>query len=299
VRILLTNHMLEGLGGTQKWTHDMARELHRSHDVEVFTFIKGHTSDKIEEFCPVITAVNSHYDLVMSNHGPCLTVVQDKGDVVIHTSHGPAHGLERPYPGATQYVGVSEEVRQAYDPPMEVITNGVNLLQFKPFEKDWEGVRVASLCKNAGASHMLQDACGELGYAYEWVHYTAKPTWDVANLMRKSDVVVGCGRTAIEGLACGKMVLVFDGREDEPRADGWITEDNVEELRYRNFSCRTKHEFWDLPNLIEALSHLPGNGWQRAWAEKNADIRMKAARYIALYNHHKEFKHGTSSEAHH
>ena len=92
------------------------------------------------------------------------------------------------------------------------------------------------MCKSVATTWMMEDACKALGYVHQWYHYQQQPTWDVATPMRYADIVVGCGRTAIEGLASGSSVLVFDGRQDAPLADGWVTADNVNELAERNFA---------------------------------------------------------------
>jgi len=288
VNILLTNHGLLGPGGTEKWTYYTARELSRiGHDVEVFTFRDGLAGTALKEFCKVTTETpTGDYDVIYSNHNTCLSQVQALGPPVIHTCHGPSNRLEVPVLGAWRYVGVSEEVVEGamdHGIPMRLITNGVDLEEFCPQETPSGPPRVLSMCKSVATSWMLQDACAELGWPYDWVHYTTKPRWEIATLMKEADIIVGCGRTAIEGLACGKEVLVFDGRTDEPMADGWVTEENVELLRRKNFSCRTNEYWWNVPSLTRTLQQYEPGNWSRAWAKENADISLKAQEYMKLY----------------
>jgi len=289
MKILLTNHALEGVGGTEKWTHDMARILSEDHEVSVFTYMRGITSEKIEEFAEVTDDVKPGYDLVLMNHNPTIPHAQKAAAPIIRTCHGPKHGLEKPSWGADMYVGVSHEVKDsAPEFGMSVITNGVDLEQFQPTDSSREIPRVLSMCKSAGASWMLSDACKKLGFHYQWLHYTERPTWETAQAIAQADIVAGCGRTAIEALASGKEVLVFDGREDKALADGWITEANVEELRKKNFSCRTHRHSWDLNGLVDVLAQYAPSDWARGWSEINSDIRHKSGEYLTLHHTWKE-----------
>jgi len=291
MKILLTNHSLAGVGGTEKWTYAVAKELSEmGHEVSVYAMMLGITSDKMD-FAEVVHEVwETDFDLILSNHNTCLSEVL--GDTpIIHTSHGPKNGLEHPAAGADAYVGVSEEVRLAYpDYNMSVITNGIDLDEFKPQEMNRAVPRVLSMCKNTKASGMLQSACEMLGLEFDWVHYHKRLVWDTAPLIRDADIIIGCGRTALEGLACGKSVMVFDGRTDEPMADGWITEKNVEDLRRSNFSCRRREYKWEMPQLLQAFRAYEPSPWARQWAEENADVRKKVRDYLSI---HARMSHGS------
>jgi hypothetical protein len=289
MKILLTNHSLQHVGGTEKWTYAMAEELHgRGHEVTVYTFIKGITSDQLEEFCEVITEPAGEYDLILVNHNTCLGMVQEIVGYKIYTAHGPAHRLEMPVMGADRYVTVSREAQarwMAEGFQCEVITNGINLKEFYSTPSTFEKIpRVLSMCKSPLAGQMVKDACKMLGYPCYDVHYTDKPEWDTATLMRNADVVVGCGRTAYEALACGRQVLVFDWRRQHegPRTDGWLRRDNIDEVRQFNCSTRCYSLHWYLNDLKQALEGYKPSSWGIEWAAENADIRHKVDQYLAL-----------------
>ena len=288
MRILLTNHALCGPGGTETWTCQTVWALKEmGHEVSVYTMMPGQIFAELGKYCETVEEIHpDKYDLVMSNHNTCLYEALCAEAPIIHTCHGPAHGLEHPVVGAGQYVGVSEEVRlngASYGFDMEVISNGVDLFHFHPTPQRHDTPRVLSLCKSVGASYMLSDACRLVGYDYEWFHYVEKPLKNVAEAMQEADIVVGCGRTVVEALACGREALVFDGRLDEPLADGWVTNENVEDLRRSNFSGRRRNYKWGMQQLTRALEQFRPRYWQRAWAVKHADIHRKAEEYLALY----------------
>ena len=293
MRILMTNHSLQYTGGTEKWTYALARELDgMGHDIDVFTFMRGVTSEHLEPFARVLTELDTtaRYDLILANHNTCQALVAALPGFKVFTCHGPSHHLERPGPGADAYVAVSAEVRAAYASlvgDMAVITNGVDLGEFRPAPRPARTPRVLSMCKMRTARNMVADVCRDMGFDFEGVAYAQAPVWDIARLMRAADIVVGCGRSAIEGLACGCDVLVFDARMgNSPRADGWIMPSNVEHLRQVNFSCRAFGVQWGEKELAEELQWhgtvgVP-MGWARAWAEENADITDVATSYLAL-----------------
>lgn len=289
MRVLLTNHSLQYVGGTEKWIYGMAQELSRlGHEVEVFTFLTGLSSEHIAEHATIVDAVKGReYDVKLINHNTCQAVARAASGYTIYTSHGPRHPLEIPGTGADAYVGVSKEVWAKYAMMginMEVVTNGIDLEAFAPGRPVVGPPRVLSMCKIGLAGAMVEEACAALGWRCTGVNYLSAPIWDVAPLMREADIVVGCGRTAIEGLASGCQVLVFDARTNRsPRADGWINEQNIEHLRQCNFSTRCYGMEWTVADLKRALVQYPGAAeWQREWAERHADVREKVQTYLEL-----------------
>lgn len=297
MKILLTNHSLQAVGGTEKWVYAMARELQRrQHEVEVFTFLKGVTSERLAACgIPVRTDVGTGYDLALVNHGTCLCMVHHLPAVKLFTSHGPRHPLEVPSLGADGYVAVSPEVRAqhaALGIDCRVIYNGIDLEEFGPTEDRWEPGRPSLLaaCKMSLAQGLVGEACRRADVHFDTVHYVSAPEWDMARRMQAVDWVVGCGRTAYEALACNKAVLVFDSRgKAGPRADGWLEVGNVDLIRQKNCSTRTHAWPWDIEGLVAALLEMrrrweaPPPHWMRAWAERQADVRQKADEYLAYY----------------
>ena len=294
MKILLSNHALKDVGGTEKWTYAMAEELtRRGHDVGVFTFMIGTTSDKLQSFCRVHTQVPDvdEYDVLLSNHNTTLGILQPLRCPKIHTSHGPGHRLEIPNNGADLYVGVSNEVIARYAAEgfwMEMIPNGINLDEFAEGPALRETPRVLSMCKQKTANEIVQMACMLAGLDLTMLHYTDQPVWDVAPMMRNHDIVIGCGRTVYEALACGRQPLVFDWRQKAkgPTADGYVLPDNIDRLRQSNFSGR-HHEYpWAVGEVTKALrayaTERAPDGWARQWAEQNANIRDRVTEYEAL-----------------
>lgn len=285
MKILLTNHSLMYVGGTEKWTYTMAKCLaDRGHEVEVFTFLEGMTSEKITPFAKVITEVGDGYDLVLANHHTCQYQVNDMECPKIRTSHGPKHPFEVPIAGADAYVCVSRETRAEYaNFRPTVITNGVDLDLFYPEDKKEKHAVIATKDKNTGV--LVASCLQERGWTFDAYHYTTAPVWDPSVLVNRASVVIGCGRTAIEALAAGCDVLLVDARNTNksPRTDGWVTEENIEHLRQVNFSTRAygKEATREVIDLLLA-GYEESTGWQRPWAKENADVEEKVDAYLEI-----------------
>jgi len=316
MRILMTNHSLMYVGGTEKWTYGMACEMvRRGHQVDVWTFMTGMTSDRLLGIADVVERPDpTGYDLQLINHNTCLSEVRNVPGFKVQTCHGPRHPLEAPQKGADVYVAVSAEVRAEYAMKgctgMEVITNGLDLGEFKPamqapstaevplstepvsYKREPRGPayltgspHILCMCKMEKARERIHAACEQLGYGFETMQYIMDPVWDTQDRIRQADVVVGCGRTVIEALACNAEALVLDARNEAKsvRTDGWVTKENVEDLRQCNFSTRRHGRPASTEDVKALLGQYPGRStWGSGWAAKNADVRLKAEDYLSL-----------------
>ena len=107
--ILVANHHLEKVGGTESYTYALTGELvKKGYNVEYFTFFKGEVADRLENdfFVPYMS--RSKYDLILANHNTCVNYLFGKG-FTIQTCHGIFPELEQPSPHADAYVAISEE----------------------------------------------------------------------------------------------------------------------------------------------------------------------------------------------
>jgi glycosyltransferase involved in cell wall biosynthesis len=257
----------------------MATELSKHCEVEIFTFV----NKKDWPWKMHVGTAPTDVDLVIINHHTCMKVLGPFLECPkVYTQHGPHHSMEIYSGGADIVVAVSEEISaclkaRGFHP--KIITNGVDLSVFHPYPPTYD---VLNLCKGTRGSRMVSNACESLGLSCMTVHYKKSPTDDVASYMKECRMVVSCGRGAIEGLACGKKVLIYDAQENpRPRGDDWVTEQNVDNLATVNFSGRYEGIRYDI-HCLKALLNAPKGFDSRGWAEENADIREKADDYFAF-----------------
>lgn len=294
MKILITNHWLKKLGGSETFTYALAGALSRKgHRVELFTNIPGMVSHRISnDFnIPRITDPQTRtYDLVLANHNTCVNNIypQKKGKI-IQTCHGTVPKLEQPNDLADKHVAISEEVAEylgSLGTHSTIIRNGVDCNRFKPINKLNKQVKVVlSLSHSDELNALLRSEFALYGIQVISFNKYKNPVWDVENYMNKADLVVSLGRGAYEAMACGRPVLVLDKRPYQAQmGDGLITHNNIDTAIRNNLSGRSFRNH-DVKQMIEfALRHYsPGLGeWCRAYAEHQLNIDIQANKYLSL-----------------
>jgi hypothetical protein len=297
MKILMTNIDLAEIGGTQVWTETMATELKRQgHEVVIASpRIGDFAEERLSDFGVTSTPSAIGWDLCLVNHATAFGELMQRIDApTIVTCHGPTHPLEQPAPGADHYVAVSEEVAEIHWPEyeMEVIRNPVDLERFRNKNIIVEEIvnfpSVLIATKNAEIQKMCIEGCDLAGYSYSQVNYQTHPVYEMERLMAVHDIVITQGRGVYEVLACNKSVICLSNRPDGfggwvVRADGWVTEDNIQDLRQKNCSGRTLDMQWGSAELAENLEQYQGpETWGREYVEENNDVKDIAQQYLAL-----------------
>ena len=190
--------------------------------------------------------------------------------------------LEYPVNGAS-YVAVSNEIKdfnlKKFGIAVPMILNGIDLNRFKPTEETHNGIRVLSICQ--GDDKLLEQACNELNYEFKSVpKNVGSRIWNIEDWIKDVDIVVGIGRSAFVGMACGKSVISWDNRGLNPNTGcGYITPYNFIECSNTNLTGR---EFQPLDTVdklkTELLKYNPNDGkLLRGIAEQylNADTNAK------------------------
>ncbi|MBX2925388.1 MAG: glycosyltransferase family 4 protein [Chitinophagaceae bacterium] len=287
--ILVANHHLEKVGGTESYTYALTGELvKKGYNVEYFTFFKGEVADRLENdfFVPYMS--RSKYDLILANHNTCVNYLFGKG-FTIQTCHGIFPELEQPSPHADAYVAISEEVKDhlktlGYD--SRIILNGINLKRYCVIHPVQPQLRcVLSLCHSGMANALLEEACDGLGVRLMVQDKYNNPIWKVEEKINQADLVVGVGRSAYEAMACGRPVVVFDHRGYYPSCgDGYVKE-IIEKSILNNCSGRYSNRTYDGGQLREELKKYNADDGKffRAFAEKRLDIQKSVNEYLEYF----------------
>lgn len=202
MRVLLTNHHLEQMGGTETWVLTMARYLSTFCDVGVFTHHKGFVSDLLKDF---IDDDPKDYDLALINHNTCIDV---DAKFKIFTSHGTEPSLEKPMQGCDIYVGVNEAVADRHRLEY-VIKNPIDTKRFKPTHP-----------LNDEPKKVLDISTGHFpGEAIK----PSRTNDNMPELINQADLVVSMGRGALEAMSCGRPVITWDSKINwGARGDGYL-----------------------------------------------------------------------------
>ncbi|MGG7035953.1 MAG: UDP-glycosyltransferase [Flavobacterium sp.] len=287
MNILVANNYFDKMGGSETFCFTLIEELKRAgHKVEYFTFYKGIISEKIETELGVNFMSESKYDLILANHDTCVRYLAHKGKI-IQTCHGVFPPLEQPSRFADGYVSISEEVAAhllSKGFKSKVILNGINCDRFsvkKPINTQLK--KVLSLCQSDVANNSLKKACDILGISMIQLNKHINPQWQVEQAINEVDLVVGLGRSAYEGMACGRPVLVFDDRGYfESYSDGYLNKNNIDYSIINNCSGRFYKKKLDLNELvIELQKYNPQDGlFLREYALKNLNIKNQVEKYL-------------------
>lgn len=300
LRVLLTNICLNGRSGTEIVTRNIALALVRQgHCPIVFTLQDGGsiTRELRQASVPVITdlrKLREPVDVVHGHHHPTTAIAAARFPEVpvIFVCHDFAAWYDVPPRLANigRYIAVDFAIKdrltqqEGIDPGLvRVILNAVDTERFRPgeplaphpsrallFAKDRVSVsEVGSACEHAGIPlDIVGGAFGEISAAPE-------------QLMPRYDIVFSSAMTALEALACGRAVVVCDGRG----LAGMVTPANYEDWRQKNFGRRTLTRPLTAKSLIEEIEKYDPKGATGVMrrVRKEADVTQQVDAYLACY----------------
>ena len=276
MRIVLSNHSLFRLGGSETWLKTMYDELSKKHEVHVYTPIHQ-LWPWMSRFQPTL-----HYDLALVSHRNCLEYLREQNiDRIIHTSHGVIPAPEEPVDGADVYVSVSEEVQahnlEHFGFESIVIRNPIDTATFTNLTPTNPTLEKVLFLSNYGWGVLETLESSDFDYMRIGGGERIEETWKWINW---ADLVVGLGRSVYESMSCGRNVIVFDYMG----ADGLVTPENIWHYRKRNCSGRTHREMYTPEQFKVELGRYDQNlGPQlREYILEENNAVTIAAQYLSL-----------------
>ncbi|MDR2601335.1 MAG: hypothetical protein LBC53_02630 [Spirochaetaceae bacterium] len=279
------------VGGTENFTYTIIVELKRlGHHVEYFTFNKGEISEKIEKLGVRFKSLKK-YDLILANHTTVVRLVFKYG-YTIQTCHGIIPKLEQPSMFADFHVSISYEIKEHLNKKgidSVVIYNGIDCNRFKP-EKPLHDklTSVLSLCQSEEANDFIKNCCQIINVGFIKMNKYIESMWELEKSINEADMVVGIGRSAYDGMACGRAVLSFDKRsytkDFNGEGDGYLTENNIELSLKNNCSGRCSGKKFNQEMFIgELKKYNKKDGiFLRNFALKELNINMNIQKYLEL-----------------
>jgi hypothetical protein len=273
MRILLGNNSLAMLAGSETWTFTLATELKKmGHHVACFSPELGVISHELEKkdihsynnfdpedtrpFSYVLEEKVSHeYDVIISGHHHIVEYLRSRypKTPIICVIHGIMHFLENgekapEHPslsaGVNQFVAVSEEVqeklREDYNIDSVIVRNFIDCERFNLKRPVSENKPKQILfnsnynLKNDSEIEIMRSVAKHYGAKLAAVGMNFSQTFDVSRAIEHSDIVVGMGRSVLEGIAAGRLGIVH-GRWGTA---GVVREDNIQAIKRVNFSGR-------------------------------------------------------------
>jgi GT2 family glycosyltransferase/spore maturation protein CgeB len=256
MKILIVTHYLDNFAGSELFTKDLAINLNkRGHEVSVFSPVLGGVSDVIKASGIKVVDDIKHFqqkkfDIIHAQHNTTAILVRSvfPNIPMIFMSHGVLPELEQVPSvalGINRFIAISEGVKKNlvknnYVPfsQIDIVRNFIDFdrfySQYEPNEK-LKKILVLSNHYREDIKKVIETACEELNIEVKHAGRPDNPVDDVENWINQSDLVVTLGRGALEAMACGRNVLVYDING----ADGMITKENFYKLRENSFSGRT------------------------------------------------------------
>jgi len=301
MKILVANHRLDGLGGTETYVLTLTEQLLAlGHEVTCFSPTLGMvagdlramgagTVDDARDAPPPDVLHVSHLDaghLAMAAWPLTPTVF------VVH-GNGTRAVVERPplwrdtvqvWVAVSGYVADVMSVRDGIErKSIEVVPNLIDLRHFAPLQpirSPAQNVFVHSNHYDGPLSDALTEACSKIGASLR-IGGGNRRQHDLVSELNYADVVVGIGRSALEGMACGRPVLLYSSYG----GDGLCRPDSAErdlEWNYNGLSERITPDSGLLAEELELATQELG-AWSREWVERHHDPRVLVPLLVQLY----------------
>lgn len=281
MKILLGNNTFDALAGSETWMMTLADELIRlGHEITAYSPRLGFVSGKLENAgVKCIREINDEKpDLIICAHYDITNYIHLKlsDTPMIAVVHGVLHKEsntilpEHPVFFPVKYIAVSEEVQSKlkndYNIDSVVIRNFFDL---EKFSRGRINEKPKSFLINSnywGAddiiSEIIKDVAGHYGADTIMIGIEAVPVYGVNDIIQGADVVVGMGRSVMEGACMGKLAIVH-GRWG---TGGVITPERYQLLKLSNFSGRANGQKVELMKAEDIIKQI-----DQYYNQKNID----------------------------
>ncbi len=276
MRVVIGTLALAYPGGTESYCLTVARELDRlGHDVILFADELGPLADQAAEgsfdVARELAELPPVCDAVLANDAITAGLLAERypDTRLVYCIHSPIFDPQQPplAPGLVDaIVAPSERFAArgrafALDVPVVRLTQPIDTERFAPSEPPRVPPRRALVLSNY-LDGRRRDALVETWTAagIECVRVGGKDrvAFDVRRDIAEADIVVAKARAALEGMACGKAVYVFDAFG----GDGWVTSENYKLLEADNFAGLATDHPVDRRGLAADLERYdPDMGW--------------------------------------
>lgn len=300
MKILLTNHALNHYAGTETFTYVLAVQLRRlGHEVLCFSRRLGKMAHRLA--AAGITVVDDlstapdDVDVIHAHHRyeSLLARTRYPDRPMIFVCHGVLPWQEQPVSpgiGIIRYVAVSEETRdhlvhrhRVAEGDVAIVRNGIDLERFRARAPVAARPRRALVLSNympAAQRARISRVCRGLGITLREAG-AGNAIWAVEDEINRADLVFGLGRSALEAMACRRLVLVYDYNG----GDGLVTPERFELLRQRNFSGRTHARHFTETELAAEIATYDPAIADRVYAsiQRDHDVRQMARQFVSFY----------------
>ena len=298
MRVLLAFDSFAGFGGTETYTLTVALELIRlGHEASVYSPVHGPMAEHAsEQGVPVLGRGGLPADcelLICSDVATCHELAHRyRSAVRVFVAHSADFALQSPprlRDECQAVVVLNDRVGRTvaarwHDSPVIRLRQPIDLLRFHNLMLRRDEARSALVLSNyvrGVRAEMIARACQEAGLELVSLGgqntFTARPELAIA----QADLVIGLGRSVLEGMAAGRPTYVYG----VVGGDGWVTPDTYGAMEADGFAGTSRREkVVDAARLGAELStwQAPMGEVARDLASAHHSAREHAVALVAL-----------------
>ena len=238
MKLVLGSYHLDVPGGAVTYLQTVADHLQRlGHDVTAFTRKTGPISDAMGDRGIAVVRpgeLPDECDAVLVHDAPCAYELAERYPTApqVMVCHGDQLALEVPpqVPGIVSAIVVMNERMRArieaggLDVEVVRLNQPIDFDRFRPAGELRDPPRRAVLLGNylnGARRDLIVGALERHGIAWEQIGHRGTVVTDPARRLAEADIVIGYGRSILEGMAAGCAAYVYEFADD-----GWVTRDS-------------------------------------------------------------------------
>ena len=267
MRLVLGTHHFSSLGGSETYLLTIAEQLQRlGHQVTVFASEVGEMAEMAHgrgvAVSPKLAALPDGCDAIVSQDAVSALALTERypRQPLIFVVHGTGRELMAPpqlEATVSAVVVMNDRVARrvaglARQHEVLRLRQPIDVDRFNPRGAIRPRPRTVLLLGNnlrGLRKDMIVSVCEELGLECVQIgrHGTADAAPEIA--INRADIVMGYGRSVLEGMACARAAYVFD----HLGGDGWVTPERYPVLEADGFGGRAERDLIDRRRLREDL----------------------------------------------
>jgi hypothetical protein len=298
MKVLMTNHSLMQRGGSESYLETVSTELRRlGHEVVFYSPRVGKLGGRLRENGYQVlddpADLPGDVDVIHGQHADAVAWVRTRlpRTPMVFASHSWfLNVVEDPAPelGANAIVVFNRLTHDRMS--AHLASRGVPLVRMtQPVSLSYADnlrVPIAEVPRRAVAVSRrmralparLAAACADLGIEFDWVGADGHDSADARREMYAADIVIGMGRSALEGMAAGRAVLVAD----ESVVAGWVDEQSYPGLEDDGFTGWGSPRPRSVADLLTGYEQDLGATARRLMARHHS-AQLHAVALVELY----------------
>lgn len=289
MRVLLGTENFHAFGGLETYTLTVAVDLLRlGHQATIYAGSAGQMAELARGRGVAVVdgaGLPLDCDLILAQDAASCHELAARypAAVRVFVAHSRDHVLHDPpqLPGVCDaVVAMNERVARwvrvrAWHPPLARLRQPIDLVRFRDLPPPRPRPRRALITSNyigRPRGRLLEEACRRAGYEPHWIGTTSAPTATPERAIAAADIVIGLGRSALEGMAAGRAVYVYGVLG----IGGWVTSRSYRQLEADGFAGFGDPRPGELQRLVADL---------RAWAPEMGEAARDLAAAHGVRTH--------------